>query len=123
MGWYGSRYGSELAFGFMLSTESGPNVSQGQFRYFLIDQTGPLAEFKSWEEAFQYLTINPGRGSVVRTEEPLEPETTREFRGPSDRSAARSGGEPRQSDPLAALFASPAWSGRVITNKLSTWGL
>ena len=107
----------------MLSNESGPNVSQKQFRYFLIDQTGPLAEFKNWEEAFEFMAINPGRGSVVRTEESLEPESTQEWRGLSDRSAARSAVELRPPQSLAEPSASPAWSGRIITNKQSTWGL
>ena len=107
----------------MLSNESGPNVSQKQFRYFLIDQTGPLAEFKSWEEAFQYLAINPGRGSIVRTEESLEPEPPREWTNLSDRSAARLAVELTRPQNFSEPSASPAWSGRVITNKLSTWGL
>src|ERR1041385_7208336 len=104
----------------MSSNESGPNATQKQFRYFLIDQTGPLAEFKTWEEAFEYMAINPGQGSVVRTEESLEPEPTREWRGLSDRSPARSAVELRQPQALAEPLASPAWSGRVISNKLST---
>jgi len=107
----------------MLSNEFGSDDSQKQFRYFLIDQTGPLAEFKTWEEAFQYIAINPGQGSVVRTEESLEPEPTREWLGLSDRSAARSAVELKQPQVLAEPLASPAWSRRVIANKVSTWGL
>jgi len=55
-----------------LSDESEQNAARKRVRFFLIDRTGPLAEFESWEDAFQYMASNHVQGgSIVRSEEPI----------------------------------------------------
>ncbi len=55
----------------MLSHETAPYGTSKTVRFILFDINGPLAEFESWEEAFQFMAINEGHGrSIVRSEEP-----------------------------------------------------
>ncbi len=59
----------------MFSDESRPNGLRKEVRFILIDTSGPLAEFESWEDAYQYLSENSGHGgSIVRSERLLGPQ-------------------------------------------------
>ena len=59
----------------MLSNESRSSGVRKEVRFILIDTSGPLAEFGSWEDAFQYLSENSGHGgSIVRSERLLGPQ-------------------------------------------------
>jgi hypothetical protein len=42
-------------------------------RFILIGTAGSLAEFDTWEAAYQFMSENPGQGSIVRSETPLDP--------------------------------------------------
>ncbi|TMP97048.1 MAG: hypothetical protein E6L09_13990 [Verrucomicrobia bacterium] len=54
----------------MVSNETAQNGTPRNVRFILFDINGPLAEFESWEEAFQFMAINEGHGrSIVRSEE------------------------------------------------------
>lgn len=56
----------------MSRNNSEPNGSRKPIRFILVDRTGPLAEFETWEDAFRYMAANPEHGgSLVRSEEPM----------------------------------------------------
>ena len=62
----------------MLGNESSSSGGGKQVRFILMDTNGPLAEFESWADAYQYLATNVGHGgSIVRSEVPLNQDQSR----------------------------------------------
>src|SRR5205814_3682384 len=56
----------------MSSTEYDLNSSEQRFHYILIDRNGPLAEFETWEDAFQCMSTHQVEGgSIVRCDGPM----------------------------------------------------
>src|SRR5207244_3239102 len=56
----------------MIGIDSEPSGSRMQVRFVLMDRTGPIADFETWEDAFQYMAANPRHGgNLVRSEEPM----------------------------------------------------
>src|SRR5437667_2603443 len=56
----------------MLSNVSERNASPTRARFIVIDRDGPLADFETWEDAFQYVRGNGVQGgTIVRGEESL----------------------------------------------------
>ena len=49
----------------MLGKECWSSGSRRPVRYILIGRTGPLAEFETWEQAFQYMAANPTHGGSL----------------------------------------------------------
>jgi len=76
----------------MSSIEHDLNSSEQRVHYILIDRNGPLAQFETWEDAFQCMATHQVEGgSIVRCDGPMR-EQSRPGAGANDSRASGVGG-------------------------------
>ena len=59
------------------SEVSNETAGNGRLRkrtwFVVLDSSGPLADFPTWEDAYRYVTINDVAACIIRVEGPPEP--------------------------------------------------